>query len=303
MAIEFRCNVCDNLLEVPEGSEGKQAKCPACSKVLTVPGGDSGASVNQEPTARQNETLSSAPINPYASTAFDEPRETVPGELSVQPIDLGLALSAGWGIFKANAGLLIGALLITVVVGIGVGVMRGIVETVLEEMGNANGGLVLSVSVAFELVTQIINVWFTIGSIRIYLAVARQQPADISMLFMSGPLMVRGVICTFLFTIAVIIGLLLLIVPGIYIGVTYWSYMYFLVDRNCGILDAFGLAGRHASGNRLSALAIFLICFGLFILGVFTLCLGFLVIMPFIFAILAVAYLMMTGQRFVEPQA
>ena len=37
MPIEFRCQACNKLLRVPDGSAGKKAKCPDCQTVIQIP--------------------------------------------------------------------------------------------------------------------------------------------------------------------------------------------------------------------------------------------------------------------------
>ena len=37
MAIEFRCQQCNTLLRIADGTTGRQAKCPECGTMMTVP--------------------------------------------------------------------------------------------------------------------------------------------------------------------------------------------------------------------------------------------------------------------------
>ena len=97
------------------------------------------------------------------------------------------------------------------------------------------------------------------------------------------------------------VGLILLIVPGIYIAATYWSYMYFLVDRNCGVFESFQLAGMHAPGNRMQAVLLGIMAIGLSFLGLLACGVGMLVTVPLVMLMIVIAYLMMTGQPFVQP--
>ena len=297
MSIKFTCSACQNLLEVPDGNAGKQAKCPACSEVLVVPDVNAESSEAAKPPA---------PINPYAmsATSLDEPREELPeGELSVQPIDVGLSLSAGWEILKANAGVLIGSFVVMIVVSMGFGIFRAVTEEAVNAFAKPDAMVVAFIVFTFTLISQIINVWFTIGLIKIFLAVARRQPADISMLLGSSPYVVRGFLGTLLFSVALVVGFVLFIVPGIYIALTYWPFMYFIVDRDCGTIESFQLAAKHAAGNRLSAFCLGLLGICLGFLGILLFCIGWLVTTPWTLMMLAVAYLMMTGQRFYQPTA
>ena len=88
----------------------------------------------------------------------------------------------------------------------------------------------------------------------------------------------------------------------LYIILTYWNYTYFIVDRNCGVIEAFRLAKVHASGNRLSIFVIGLIISGLGFLGVLACCLGWIATTPYCLLLLVITYLSMTGQPFVQPR-
>jgi hypothetical protein len=227
-----------------------------------------------------------------------------PGELSVQPIDPGYALSTAWARLKDNAGLLIGAYVITIAASFGISFLGGVAEALLGQMlGDPNSPAVILASLSASSLNQLIQLWLSIGFIRINLAVARNRPADMPMLFSGGPYLLRCIGGAILFGIALTIGFLLLIIPGIYVALTYWSYMYFLVDRNVGVMESLQLASRHASGNRLNALVLFVLAIGLGLLGLLACLVGILVTAPLTMLMLTIAYLMMSGQGFFQPPA
>ena len=101
-----------------------------------------------------------------------------------------------------------------------------------------------------------------------------------------------------LFGIIVGLGCLALIVPGVYLAMRYWSFMHFIVDKDCGIMESLKLAGEASKGNMGETFLLGLISFGLVILGYIMLCFGILVTMPVIYLSLTIAYLMMTAQPF-----
>ena len=304
MPIQFQCTECDNMLEVPDGSEGQQAKCPSCSAVVNVPHAQA-----HEPEALPETNTRS---NPYQSTSTLEPDGTSSldpsGELTVQPIDVGWTLNATWELFKVHFGVLIGVFMIMVAAGIvtsvGFLIFRLAVMAIIGEVPQPGefSPTTLGLSIVENLVNQGISLWFTIGSIRIMLQISRNQPPDLSLLLQSGPFFIRTFLATLLFGILLIVGLILFIIPGIYVALTYWNYTYFIVDRNCGVLDAFRLARVHASENRLSIFVMGLIISGLGFLGVLACCLGWIATSPFCMLLLVISYLTMTGQPFVQPR-
>jgi uncharacterized membrane protein len=318
MPIEFLCSGCQNQLRVADETAGKQARCPNCSTVLTVPGSSQTSQtpggfdfgkpapspfVPQQPASNPY-SQPGIPQNPYASpsSSYDPPTAFSGGALSVQQMDVGVALSAAWNLLRLNAVVLIGAYFIQLVLSFGIsfgfGIASGILGQVLQDPQHP---AVMLVQMSSSVVNQLIQLWLAIGAILINLAVARGQNASIGMLFSGAPYLLRYIGAAIIFGIAMGVGFLLLIVPGIYVVLTYWSYMYFLVDRNCGVFESFQLAKTHASGNRLNSFVMFLLAAGLGMLGILACGIGLLVTAPLAFLTMVICYLMMTGQRYVEP--
>jgi uncharacterized membrane protein len=311
MAIEFLCTGCQQRLSVPDESAGKQAKCPNCSSILNIPSSqpDPSGANPQAGLFDVDETTSietGAPQfqNPYASpVTLPEFTPPVRGELSLQQIDPGYALTTAWRLFKISAALLIVAYVIQWAFYIGITSIGTVFQEILATvLGDPQSPIVLLMEFGAWLVDQVIQFWLAIGFLRINLAVARNEPASIGMLFSGGPyILFRCIVGWIIFILVFFVGFLLLIVPGIYIALTYWSYMYFIVDRDCGVFESFRLAGMHASGNRLNVLLLGLMSMGLGVLGLMACGVGLLVTAPLMMLMIAIAYLMMTGQPFFQP--
>jgi len=304
MSIQFSCTECDNTLEVPDGSEGQLAKCPSCSAIQEVPAIKSNHSDSWDKDQPEE------PINPYASQSNTPGSSSLDptGELSVQPIDIGWTFKASWELFKVQFGPLIGIFLIMMAVSSLVAGLFFILRLVLLAINGFNppADPFSTQEIAFELVnnltTQLVNLWIGIASIRMLLQIARNQPVDFGLFLQSTPFMLRSFLATMLFGLMTLAGLILFIVPGFYVMLTYWNYNYFIVDRNCGVMESFRLAGKHAAGNRLSVLVLALIFFGLGVLGMMAFCIGWIVTTPLSMLMMVIAYLTMTGQPFVQPR-
>jgi hypothetical protein len=106
--------------------------------------------------------------------------------------------------------------------------------------------------------------------------------------------------CSILYGLLVIVGFILLIIPGIYFSIKYVLYKYVIVDQDLGIFDSFSEAGSLAKGNwwklfLLSIITGLLSISGILLLGVgviFTSTLSRLVWMH--------AYLQLTGSS-IDP--
>lgn len=232
--------------------------------------------------------------------------QTTPGVMPwpSQKIDAMYAFSNAWALFQKNIGLVIGAFAIMtatsyVMQGIQGLVQAGITATVDPESasGQAFVALVLVICVVIQ---QSVQIFFSIGFVRILLAIARNQSPDMNMLFSGGPWFLRCLGGGILYGLMIFVGCLLLIIPGVYLGLRYWSYMHFIVDRDCTISEGFNLAGEvgNASTNLGDSFVTFAISIGVNVLGFAACCIGVMVSMPITSLAWTLAYLMMTGQPF-----
>jgi uncharacterized membrane protein len=132
--------------------------------------------------------------------------------------------------------------------------------------------------------------------------VARGGTPDIADMFRGGNYFLPAAGAYFLWGIALVIGTLLLIIPGIIVAVL-WSFIFHvLVDRRSGVMDSFRLSYQLSSINFLNVFVIGLTIFGLYILGICPgFCIGLLFSMSYGFLLYAVGYLMMSGQATFEP--
>lgn len=290
MPIEFHCDQCQRRLQVPDDSVGKQAQCPNCSAVLRVPG-----EPHRGPAF--DTTVGLGP-NPYAAPPTAGPQMSPRvGGLSHEKLDPGFALATTWYFFKRSAFVLIGAYLILMGASFGLSFGGSILQGVIGVIqGDPNDPLVVLFSLGLSLLNTVVQSWLTIGIIRICCAVVRRQPADVGMVFSGGPWLLRYLGASILFGMAATIGFVLFIVPGVYLVLTYWSYVYFLIDRNCGVMDAFQQAGSYGAGNRFSTFVLGLLGIGLMLVGVLACGIGVLVTAPLVVLLFSVAYLMISGQ-------
>ena len=287
MPIEFPCNQCQRTLSVPEDSAGKKAKCPNCSAVLEVP--EVGASSAPPVTA------GSFASNPYSSpVATEMPPQAVAfsdGEIEHCIFNPMQCISDAWRLFQQNVGILIGATVITMAASMSISAVSNILQGQGNEAALVIAGLVVS------LIGNVVNTFLTIGMIRLSLAIARGEPREIGMLFGGGPHFWRYLGASIIFGIAMVIGFLLLIIPGVYVAIAYWPSMLLVIDRRMGVFESFEVAGRLSKGNRINSLVLGLLAFLISIAG-FAMCfVGILATIPIVYLMGATAYLSMTGQR------
>lgn len=91
----------------------------------------------------------------------------------------------------------------------------------------------------------------TIGITGIYLDIVDEKKVSVSTLFNQNHLVLKALLASWLYSFLVLLGLMLCIVPGIMIAVIYNFFLYELVDRNCGIFEAFTRSAAITKGSRL----------------------------------------------------
>ena len=91
--------------------------------------------------------------------------------------------------------------------------------------------------------------WLTSGQTYFFLNVAGGKPAKLANLFAGSRWFLSIIAATVLFTIVFGIGLILLIVPGIIVGMMWSQYMYLIIDRDFGRWKPCGLRAKSCTAT------------------------------------------------------
>lgn len=75
-------------------------------------------------------------------------------------------------------------------------------------------------------------------------------------------------------------GVILLVVPGIYLALKYQFTIQLIIDKNLGVMAAMKESARITNGNKMAILVFDLQCFGIVILGALAPGVGLLVALP-----------------------
>src|SRR5262249_31353138 len=100
----------------------------------------------------------------------------------------------------------------------------------------------------------------------------------------------------FIVGLAVGLGTVLLIVPGVILALGLCMTTPLIVDRNLGPIDALGESWKLTEGNRVSLFIFGLIAIGLMIAGICACGLGWLIVMPILYVAWMYIYLRLSGQ-------
>ncbi len=309
MAIEFHCSKCGKFLSTDESKAGRQAKCPGCGELVTVPDASAVEADDEAPVAKPPRPSRSCPM-----CGADVPRgeKSCPAcgeELSAassQPkpggpvkIEAGDVISTAWEITKRNLGFLVALVLIvgllSVLFSLPATVMNVIAEMQKQQNGQDNVALKLFAGL-WQIPANLFSIFLTCGQTMILIKLARGEQATLGELFGGGRFFLRMVLCSLIFGIAVGIGFVLCIIPGIIVALALSPFAAALIAEDLPGIEALSRAWELTKGNRLTLLVLVFASIGIAILGFLACGVGLLVAVPLIAMMNTVAYLRMSGQ-------
>lgn len=315
MSIEFRCTQCQKLLRTPDETVGRQAKCPECGNIMTIPAPATTPASAGEPFAGSGTASGPAPGspfgqvqgaanetgNPYQSPGdyHDRPAGLAHGFAPVAPIqptiiDMGDIFRRNWAIFKQQWGMCLAGWGVAFAVNVGIGFLAGGLAVAAEVVMKDWAG---PLSVVLNIAQQIVSMWISIGLSLFTLRLARGQQAVFADLFAGGPYLLRILFGSLLYGLVGLVGLLLLIIPGVIWLLMFSQFYYLILDRNLSILKAFSVSRELTRGNKLTYWAILIIAWFLGLMLILCTCLvGALAVAPYWMLLLPVIYLTMSGQ-------
>jgi uncharacterized membrane protein len=207
-----------------------------------------------------------------------------------------------WDTWKNNLALVVGASLVVFGISIAISIVAGPLELVLQDNGRSTVAS-NTVAVIFNIVNNILQIFLGIGEVRLMCALLRGQPGQISMLFSGGDRFWATLGVSVLFSLMLLGGFLLLIVPGVIILFKFWPCYYLVVDRSVPVMKSFGLASETTRGNSLNTFLIGLCSMGIGLLGLLACVVGIVFAQPLVMLLVCCGYLMMSGQLIARPES
>ena len=184
-----------------------------------------------------------------------------------QKISMGEAVSYGWNVFKKKGWFLVGITLIYI-----------IASSISAPFRNEDNTTWWGVAYVLSI---IVGTIFEIGIINIVLKLTlKDGNATFGDLFEKINLFFRFLGASLLYGFITFIGLLLLIVPGIILGIKFQFVPYLVVDKNVGILEAFRMSSDMTDGKKWMLFEFGLLLLVINILGIIALIIGTFVTIP-----------------------
>lgn len=183
----------------------------------------------------------------------------------------GESVKFGWEKVKENFWNLIAVAVITLVVSWVFNSFQKNIEKTLP-----------LVALIIGICSSLVNMLITLGIIKIGLKVYAGEKFEISEMFTNYQPFLNYFLASILYAVAVILGLILLIIPGIIIAIRMGYYGYLIVDKEMGPVDALKESFKMTKGNcwNLFLFGLLMFCVGL--LGVLALLVGLVVAIPVI---------------------
>lgn len=210
------------------------------------------------------------------------------------PWATGEVLSQSWELFKQHWAPLLGALVIGYVVLFGV-------QTVFSVLAGAIGGrsgspgLAIATAIVSMVISMVAQAAVSCGWARMFLMTARGETPVLGVLFSSVGLMPQMLIATVILTIGYLLGILLLVVPGVIFMIGTIPYLYFIADGESGV-ESVRKSWEATRGQKVAIFVFLLALAGINIVGMLACGLGMLVTLPVSMLALAVVYTRLTGR-------
>lgn len=206
----------------------------------------------------------------------------------------GAAIRFGWETFKRRPWLFVGSTLIiflasTISEGIGSALDAAIT-------GSVENPSIIGTAVSLALATLV-----SMGATAFYLA-AHDNPETASLALLWHPRPFWKYLGTYLLVVlAVAVGLVLLIVPGIILGLMFMFAFFSVIERELGPIEALSESNRITRGHKWPLFGLVLLLIGINLLGVLALGVGLLVSIPVSTLAFVHAYRVLGGERETRP--
>jgi hypothetical protein len=274
------------------------APAPAPSPQTVIPAPVNDRFLNPYATPQsERKRVTTAPTAPLTPVGEDIP----PGS---DPISVGRVVGRSWTLTLRHFGFIFLAFLVYFVSIFAVSFLLSFVEIKLglvsqepaepgDGLSGAPTGGPLS---AFG--SQLFSTWLMLGLTRIGLNIVSGEPVSVGQLFGEGGKIFKGLVASLLFGIMIILGLCLLVVPGIYLALRYGQFLPAIVDRNMGILEAFRYSAALTTNNKWNLVVMAFAMFGVILAGSLALGVGLFVAVPMTWLMQLIAYRwMQKGER------
>lgn len=238
-------------------------------------------------------------FNPYAApqTSPDDLRAPVQsGSLAEippgsAPLEVMGCIKRGFELTKRHFGSILVIGVVYLVISMAVGFVEGLISGVMGSTASNEGEPVFQpLLIPIKLVSSVVSIILGAGLTRAALNISSGHEATIGTLFGEAGKLLPLIVASLLFYIMLIVGLLLLVLPGIYVALRFGFFMTAIVDRNLGPVEALKYSYRITTNNALSLFGLWIMLALIALAGVLALLVGLVVAIPVVTLAIALAY-------------
>ena len=232
--------------------------------------------------------------NPYAApqTAPDAPGSSFAGQ--PQPWEIGEVLSAAWEAFKPNWVVLVFGMLVGWFVDAIPSMIPAVAVATKMVAQNSLGYWLIYAPCTFAGI--VVGAFFQVGFVRIWIRASRGERPEFDELFSGGARFLPMLAVTLLLGLAVCLGMVLCIVPGVIAGLGLMFAPYYVVDQQMGPIDAMSASWAATTGQKLPLFVFALVTVLLAAAGMMACCVGLFVPIPLTAIATATVYLRISGR-------
>jgi len=190
----------------------------------------------------------------------------------------------GWNTLKGNFGFFV---ILMIIVGVLYN-LPGLIsmavfsvtlpDTASGSFSSGTTALLTISAVIVAIISLIIYVLLEVGLLKIALSFRDGKVPEVEDLFRGYPHFLNYLAASILYGLMVAFGLILLIIPGIYLALKYQFYGYLIIDKGMGPFEALKESGRITDGAKKDLLVFWLVLFCS--IAVIALVLGIFIALP-----------------------
>jgi uncharacterized membrane protein len=179
-------------------------------------------------------------------------------------LDVGYIFSKSWGVFKDNMGFVLGVLVVQI--------------------------LIVMVSAVIPILPLLISGPLQAGIYLLLVRLVRDEDVALQDMFEGFKEFGRTLGVYWLYSLVVMVGLILLVVPGVVLAIGLMPAMFLVLDANYGVSDTLQESWEMTRGHKMSLLVLYLAIMGVVILGVLVFVVGAVFAIAFSYVVIATAY-------------
>lgn len=198
---------------------------------------------------------------------------------------IGEVIRFGWETFKKNALLSIGIL-------IGLVVINSLISGITGAFDESNFIVILVINI----LSLVVSTWLSVVMYRLIIKITDGKAVSTEDLKTEPMLLVRFFAAQLVAGILIVIGFVLLIVPGVYLALRFMFAPYAIVDKNLGPIEALKYSGELTKGIKWQLLGYSIVAILIILVGAIALLVGLLVAVPVVMFASVHIYRKLQGQ-------